>query len=290
MALEPYAVLDEMDESALFNEETFLDDDLLFDEEAYADKLVFPPDQRFPITATGRLSTRNYPFSNICLLEDASRPWFPWCTGNLITPRVVLTASHCLTGVDRIRVTPGADSSASARRQRPFGSQIVPSERFRRHATRDYGIIILPRSFRHASRFMLLQPRSARNTLTKLSIAGYPRDKAHGTMWGHSQRISSVTPTQLTYTLDTHIGHSGSPVWLLGGGGTRIQLAVHTHGGTLGPRGTVVAGNRGERVNCEMIRTIQGWCRAAGVRGPGVDAVAFRRACSSGRELTDSAS
>ncbi len=268
-----------------------------------------PGDDRFRIPArTTRPSTLQFPFNTICLLERKHRDGTTSrVSGTLIAPQVVLTARHCLVKpanpVLSIRVSPGADLSAGTVRHRQPATPATiaaPRGRFRVHGTLDYGVIILPTAFRQPSRFMILQPRSTPRVATLLTVAGYPCDKAIGTMWGHSERIplSSVSPTQLNYTMDTCPGHSGSPVWLLGNQQIRILLGVHTSGlGGAGrcpndPTGKrcvppekgggappAVAGqNRGVRITCDVIRQIRRWCAEFRVRGPLTDSE-FARAC-----------
>lgn len=206
----------------------------------------------------------------------------------------------------RIRVTPGADLSARTERlRRPAApaNMVASSTRFRAHPNLDYGVIILPHAFRRPNQFMMLQPRSDTRTATLLTIAGYPCDKRTGTMWGHSGRIplTGVTPSHLFYTIDTCPGHSGSPVWLLGNNNIRLLLGVHTSGPqtvtgasrcdndprpgvqcrpTGAPVTPVRGQNCGVRVTCDVINTINRWCREFRVRGPVIDRVQYRRACT----------
>jgi V8-like Glu-specific endopeptidase len=283
---------------------------------------VIGTDDRFQIPARqSRPSSLLFPTNTICFLEilQPNGSVLGSGTGTLIAPQVVLTAKHVLMNVapprcavgrsigqlfPRIRVTPGADLTAGTERlRRPAapGSSIAAALRFQVHPTLDYGIIALPTPFTRPNQFMMLQPRSAANTATLLTIAGYPCDKPTGTMWGHSERIpmTGVSPTHLTYTLDTCPGHSGSPVWLLGNAGIRLLLGVHTSGSPGGgqagrcandpllrnclPTGTPVTpvsgDNCGVRVTCQLIRNLLVWCQEFGVRRPNVDQVAFRNQC-----------
>lgn len=281
--------------------------------------VIGPRDDRFHIPARSqRPGTLLFPFSTICLLEGfvRGRGWRPLGTGTLIAPQVVLTAKHVLMQLrpisnacrrvrrigprrSRIRVSPGAGRSVDGRTiVRPATPQsiIATSARFRTHPDLDFGVIILPSAFSRPQRFMMLQPRGAPNTATLLTIAGYPCDKPGGSMWGHSDRIplTGVTATHLSYTIDTCAGHSGSPIWLLGNNQIRLLLGIHTNGpsrcvndpttGRCRPTGApvlpVAGQNCGVRVTCEVIDQIETWCRTAGVRGPTVDRVQYRRACT----------
>jgi glutamyl endopeptidase len=278
--------------------------------------VIGPTDDRFPISSVARFpSTRFFPYTTICLLERVISPTArrPRGSGTLIAPRVVLTARHVLSGVQRLRVTPGADFCAASRRTVATPAfQEAASAQFRLHPTLDFGIIILPAAFRLPNHrggprpspypFMMLQPRGDANTATLLTIAGYPCDKPLGTMWGHSNRIplTGVSATHLRYTIDTCPGHSGSPIWLLGNNGIRLLLGVHTSGpagcdndprpgrqcrrprcGQNFPVSPVAGRNTGVRVTCEVIRAIQAWCRQAGVAGPIVDNRQMQRRCGS---------
>lgn len=246
------------------------------------ESFVFPPDDRFAVRATGTTrTTRQFPFNTICFLDLPPNIG----SGTLIAPQVVLTVKHVLLGRS-ITVTPGADlGAATAALQRPFGSQVVAPARMRAHPTLDLGLLFLPRAVRQ-NRFMLLQPRTAANTRTTLTIAGYPDDKPIGTMWAHSDRILEVNPTELFYRIDTHAGQSGAPVWLLGNDDYRILLGVH-RGFRPEASGPPIR-NRAVRITCEVIDWIRARCRDLGVTGPSVDRF-YNSACTNGRTIADSA-
>jgi glutamyl endopeptidase len=88
-----------------------------------------------------------------------------------------------------------------------------------------------------------------------------------GTMWYHSQGIETVATADglLRHRIDTTGGNSGSPIWLLGAGDTRIQIGVHVGGAGCDASNTR---NIGVRITNTVIATIQAWCRAARVRAP----------------------
>jgi V8-like Glu-specific endopeptidase len=278
-----------------------------------------PGDDRFQIRArtTGHPTTLRYPMNTICMLNIRSKAGVEYIgTGTLVTPRVVLTARHCIYDpsdeIVQVTVTPGADLTAPARLRRPAdpASMVAPvrvgkRRMYRWHSTLDYGVIILPRAFRRPTRFMVLQPRSQLRTATLLTLAGYPCDKPTGTMWGHSRhiRLKNVTDTLLYYDIDTCPGHSGSPVWLRGNPlpgskeDVRLLLGVHFAGWsrclnypypggpecrpTGQPTSLVTGDNLGVRVTCQMIDTIRAWCRDAGVSPPILSSV-YRQRCRKG--------
>jgi len=246
------------------------------------ESFVFGTDDRFAVSAERtQRKTRDFPFNTICILEDSQG----WGSGTLIAPQVVLTARHVNLGLP-MTVTPAADFAArTTALARPFGQKIVPVARWRPHPTLDIGLLFLRDAFPHR-RFMLLQPRTARNTLTTLTVAGYPIDRTRGTMWAHSDRIVGVSPAMLTYRIDTAANQSGSPVWLLGNDGYRILLGVH-----VGFRRDAIGNpdvNQAVRITCEVIDWIRARCRDFSVTAPVVDR-AYGPACTGGNTINDSA-
>jgi V8-like Glu-specific endopeptidase len=236
-------------------------------------------------------STARVPFNTICMIErDFGSGYVPFFhgSGNLIAPQVVLTAEHVVsqsrngTLCNRVRVTPGADYSASGANRTPAtpGQQDVPSARLVKHATLDLGLVFLPAAFTVPTHYMMLQARGDINTATLLTLAGYPDEKPRttpvqqieGLMYRHSERlnITGVTATHLNYIIDTSSGQSGSPIWLLGNDSIRLQLGVHVSGGG----GT----NTGVRLTRSVIDWIDAECTRMGVTGPVVDRVQQRRA------------
>jgi V8-like Glu-specific endopeptidase len=206
-------------------------------------------------------------------------------TGTLIAPRVVLTAGHVVRGLTSVGVTPGANFPAPFvpdRRPAKPGTQTAPSSTFRFHPTLDLALVLLPAPFTRPCQFMMLQARGDLNTATLLTIAGYPRvapppltAPLNGSMWRHSDRLqlTGVTATHLSYQIDTTVGQSGSPLWLLGNNCVRLLLGVHISGSS--------ASNQGVRITCAVIDWIEATCRAAAITVlPVVDEVQRRRVCT----------
>jgi V8-like Glu-specific endopeptidase len=265
----------ELEDEAEAEFEDELEEELEFELIGADDRVRVCPAPRNP-------STRLFPFNAICYLELRHQGMYvPWGTGNLVAPRVVLTAGHVLreAGSRLIRVTPGAARDAARRSDRSAGrpqSQSVAAARFCTPtnyvgcSATDFGIIVLPRAFAGPNRFMPLQARAASRSAIKATIAGFPGDlnsAQPGTMWRHSEGIETVATTDglLRHRIDTCPGSSGSPIWLLGSGTTRIQIGVH-----IGGLGCDAVGTRnvGARITNAMLADVAGWCRAARVRPP----------------------
>lgn len=203
--------------------------------------VVGPHDSRWH-----EIETRKFPFNTICHLgRDFGDGKLRGCTGTLISPTVVLTAAHCLWN-HRLRRAPRSIRVSPGRRDRdtfPFGS-IVASRYYAPEGfisgppgTRnqfDFGIIILPKPFARITAFM---PTAALSdaALSKLkdaalvTVAGYPGDRPIGSMWRHAERLRSIEPARLRYTVDTCPGHSGSAIWTVLNG-RRTIIGVHTSG------------------------------------------------------------
>lgn len=224
---------------------------------------VLGADDRQPVLNTG-----DAPWRWICFLEITTRSGPGMiATGWFIGPRTVATAGHVVYDprtrdwARSIKVTPAATlaSGSSGRLAAPFGSAV--STVFRSVAAWvnqqddqfDYGAIILPddRLGRAVGQFgyanltdaSLLEPSVPAN------ISGYPSDKRYGSQWFHAREILRVSPRKLYYTIDTHEGQSGSPVWQLVDG-QRRAIGVHT--GSVGGMNTAVRINNGVQANFDI--------------------------------------
>lgn len=240
---------------------------------------------RVPAITTTNLSSLKFPFAAICLIEVWRNGKFvPWGSGNLIAPQVVITAAHVLKangGLEpKVRVTPGADLSASSAANKMPASpqrQEAASSRMRVHGSLDYGIVALPQKFVRPAKHFALQASRSFQARDYMNVAGYPGDKPAGTMWFHAEPVllTGVSSTHLRYTMDTCPGHSGSPVWVKLGDGRRIQVGVHTTGasgagqaGRCNPPQAVPGQNSGVRITADVIRQINTWCAGFGVQKP----------------------
>jgi glutamyl endopeptidase len=82
------------------------------------------------------------------------------------------------------------------------------------------------------------------------SIAGYPGDKAAGTLWLDSRKIASVSPRKVYYDIDTMGGQSGSAVYCLINNAP-TAIAIHTYGDA--------NINSGTRINEQVYENLIAW-------------------------------
>jgi V8-like Glu-specific endopeptidase len=208
-------------------------------------EVVIGADDRVRINNTAKL-----PWSGVCQLNIRAKNGQRFIgTGWLIAPRCVITAGHCVFirsaggWADRIEVSPGRNGASF-----PFGT--VASGRFSAlprwvsHNDRNFdcGCIILPRPARApngASPFTFRYAARSDTAIKSraLNLSGYPGDKGGITQWFHARLAKAVSPSVITYDIDTAGGQSGSPVWHLENN-ARTAVGIHTNGSPLGNSAT----------------------------------------------------
>ncbi len=200
------------------------------------------------------LDTTVYPFSAIAYLNLTTASGGGSCTGTFVGPDVLLTAAHCLWGVDdgftqAVSVTPGKDNAFE-----PFGSEeafdwVVPQEWIDSAGNDtlwDFGIIVMNDGTLGNTVGWLAVASMLTDTLSRPDftpgIIGYPGDIGDGTtMMGNvKDSFKSVSDFLVEYEIDTAPGQSGSAVlslnfeeYFLG-----YVVAIHTTGGATENHGT----------------------------------------------------
>lgn len=196
---------------------------------------IFGDDDRVEVT-----NTAVYPWHCICslILRDASNNYLGSGTGFLISPRVVLTAGHCLfmwnshQWVHSVEVIPGRRGS-----HYPYGSVTSRAMRSVRGWTvnldweYDYGVVLLPEANRYGDQlgwfgYSTRSESELRSGVVNLS--GYPGDKPSGTQWFHSLAVESVGDRRFGYKIDMMAGQSGAPVWQMLGDSGRYAVGINS--------------------------------------------------------------
>ncbi len=227
-------------------------------------ELIIGSDDRVLVT-----NNEAYPWHCICsLLITAKNGGVYLGTGWLVSPRLLLTAGHCVYmhneggWASQIEVIPGRNGAS-----RPFGSVITRDLRSVRGWTRDrdrdydYGAILLPEERRLGEElgwFGFAARTDDHFSGITLNLSGYPGDggkagseRQQGTQWFNSREVKDANEKQITYEIDTWGGQSGSPVWEMTSDGSRYGLAIHTWGTTVS--------NGATRITREVFDNIINW-------------------------------
>lgn len=187
---------------------------------------VIGADNRVRIT-----ETTTFPYRAIAKITSS----IGGCTGWLIDANTVVTAGHCVYGsggwADNVRVYPGRDGSDT-----PYGSCgatrlfSVNGWTSDRDPAYDYGAIKLNCSIGNQTGWFGYRWQSASLTGQATNLAGYPGDKAFGTLWRDNDEVRITRERRLFYANDTYGGQSGSPVWNGGSDCARCAIAIHAYG------------------------------------------------------------
>jgi glutamyl endopeptidase len=222
---------------------------------------VIGTDERKRITETKKNPWRLY--ASLLITAADNSQWIG--TGWFISPRTLVTAGHCVfikhSGlssrdgwVKKIQVMPGRNGSDT-----PFGG--ISATEFwtvkgwgeQGLENYDYGAIILPAAFKPEIGFFAF---GVFNDATLLSatanIAGYPSDKAPGTLWYDNRNVGTVKPDKVYYAADTAGGQSGACVYLIKNR-KRVGVAIHAYGGA--------TSNSGTRISSEVYTNLEAWKR-----------------------------
>jgi len=220
-------------------------------------EVVIGTDERVRIEATDQ-----YPWRCICSLRIKAADGRHFIgTGWLVSPRVLVTAGHCVYmhgaggWAEEIEVIPGRNGG-----DEPHGSAICTQMSTvngwvnDQDTNSDYAVIMLPEDKRFGDQlgwigFSNRTDDELDNTV--VNLAGYPGDKPSGTMWFDNRALADVTDQKLYYEIDTAGGQSGAPVWQYMADGTRHGCGIHTSGH--------LSGNSATRINDAVFNNIINW-------------------------------
>lgn len=163
------------------------------------------------------------------------------CTGTLITPTIVLTAGHCVVDATKKQLLkpseftfyPGMRKSSEA----PLGQYSVKRVvTFKQYLAtnsfqHDVAIVELTKS-PNLGTIAIRESFNKKDLMTKkITITGYPGDKAPGTLWESSSVGLNLMPSgnAVAHVADTFGGESGAAIRIVENGVVKI-IGVHTGG------------------------------------------------------------
>ncbi len=202
--------------------------------------------------------TTHPPWNAVCSITVTAADGTMWrASGVLISPRVVLTAAHAVYLKDAggwasvVQVTPGRRTG-----EEPFGSQNSTNLHAtlqwvdKNEARYDYGAIVLSKPFKGAGTLPMAVLSDRELMQSGMTVAGYPGDKALGSMWAVQGPITNVTPGSIRYRAFTWGGMAGGPILVGQGPGSKV-VGIHS----LGLSGY----KEGIRITPEVMKDLKAW-------------------------------
>ncbi|WP_406698939.1 trypsin-like peptidase domain-containing protein [Singulisphaera sp. Ch08] len=201
--------------------------------------------------------TRVPPWRWICSLIITAPDGTQWLgTGWLASPRLVITAGHCVFihgrggWADQVDVYPARNGPLAPYHFSSTDLRSVKGWVYRQSPESDYGAIILPEPTAGLGYFGygVLDDDDLSELL--VNVYGYPTDKAPGTLWGHDRILEQVLPRTIIYDISTFGGQSGCPIFYRQAG-RRYAVGIHNYGD--------ITGNTATRITAEVFDNIEAW-------------------------------
>jgi V8-like Glu-specific endopeptidase len=177
------------------------------------------------------------------------------CTGEMVGPRLVLTAGHCvydpvlMQSAHYVILTPGQNGPSA-----PYGHQLADGSALSitigwasGDPNYDLATITLPDQalYNQVGAFTVAVADDSYLNGESVNVAGYPGDKPYGTQWSAFGKITAFTSNMISYDADTAGGEDGGPVWIYIGT-NRYLVGVHTRG--VGDSNCAASSNCGTRI------------------------------------------
>lgn len=227
-------------------------------------EIVHGPDDRVEVK-----TTTVFPWRATASLLITARDGSRWIgTAWFISPTTLATAGHCVcikhSGVEgrdgwvrSIQVMPARSGQTL-----PFGA--ITATRFWSvkgwvddgQESYDYGAIEIAADVgRRTGWFGIGVVDDAELSTLVANIAGYPGDKASGTLWFDARKVASVEPDTVHYDVDTAGGQSGAAVYGMLPEG-RVAIGIHNYGGA--------ATNSATRISPPVFANLYNWSGTGG--------------------------
>jgi V8-like Glu-specific endopeptidase len=202
------------------------------------------------------------PWRQICSLRIKSKSGQVYAgTAWFIGPKTLATAGHCVYlqkdggWAASIEVIPARFGDST-----PFGT--LESKRFsavdgwtvQNLRDFDYGVIHLDSSSvgQQVGNFEVQSFPDALLTNVVAKVSGYPADREQAKFqYFHERPIQTLTPTRISYDIDTFGGQSGSPIWEDTAEHGVVAIGIHTNAG--------LSSNSGTRINDDVIDNLISW-------------------------------